>query len=632
MPGPAENWSTQQLAEFLAVVSSFTDQRSAIRGAVERAAEALEAEVAALVRESGVEASIGFPAGEVDEAELVVVAEERRPRLEVSGVGSCGVASVPLDDTPPGRLVVARFGDDVFSQEELDLLRGMARVLALALRMLRALEEERALRKASQHEIQQRRRAEKQLAHQALHDALTGLPNRSLLVDRVEHALERAKRSSTSAAAFFVDVDNFKLVNDSLGHQAGDELLIEFADRLENVTRAADTAARLSGATVARLGGDEFVVLCEDLADERDAIRIAERIGSALDPPFVLKDGHVSITASIGIAIAKEGDTAPDSLIRDADVALYRAKEGGRDRYELFDQAMRARVLERLGVEGDLRQAIGQDELRLFYQPIVSLSGDEIVGVEALIRWQHPKRGLVLPAEFIPIAEESGLIVTIGTWVLEEACRQSAFWQVAHPDWPPLRVFVNVSARQLTGELVDVVSTILRDTGADPARLALEITESVLMEQADSPANLLQSLRDLGVWVALDDFGTGYSSLSYLQHFPLDVLKLDRSFISAPEGEATNLRIVAATIEMGRALDMNMVAEGVETKEQLEQLIDLGCDFAQGYYFARPQPAEAITALLGERFAITPRSAVPYAAVGASAAGPRPASPRALRA
>jgi diguanylate cyclase (GGDEF)-like protein len=602
VPGPAESWSTQQLAEFLAVVSSFTDQRSAIRGAIERAAEALEAEVAALVREGAVEASIGFPAGEVDEAELVAVAEGRHPRLEVSGVGSCGVASVPLEDTPPGRLVVARFGDDVFSQEELDLLRGMTRVLALALRMLRALEEERALRKASQHEIQQRRRAEKQLAHQALHDALTGLPNRSLLVDRVEHALERAKRNSTSAAVLFVDLDNFKLVNDSLGHAAGDKLLMELANRLKHVTRAVDTAARLSDATVARLGGDEFVVLCEDLSSERDAIHIAERIGSALDLPFVLKDGEVSVTASIGIAITKEGDTAPESLIRDADVALYRAKEGGRDRYELFDQAMRARVIERLQVESDLRQAIEHDELRLFYQPIMSIADDDIVGVEALIRWEHPKRGLVSPAEFIPIAEESGLIATIGTWVLEEACRQSASWQQAHPDWPPLRVYVNVSARQLTGELVDIVSAILRDTGADPARLAMEITESVLMGQADSPADLLQSLRDLGVWVALDDFGTGYSSLSYLQRFPLDVVKLDRSFVSGPDGGATNLRIVAATIEMGRALDMSVVAEGVETQEQLEDLRNLGCDFAQGYHFARPQPAEGVTELLTEHF------------------------------
>lgn len=602
MSGSAENWSTQQLAEFLAVVSSFTDQRSAIRGAIERAAEALEAEVAALVREGAVEASIGFPAGEVDEAELVAVAEDRRPRLEVSGLGCCGVATVPLDDTPPGVLVVARFGDEVFSQEEMDLLRGMTRVLALALRMLRALEEERALRKASQHEIQQRRRAEKQLAHLALHDALTGLPNRSLLVDRVEHALERAKRNSTRVAVLFVDLDNFKLVNDSLGHPAGDELLMDFADRLEHVTRAVDTAARLSGATVARLGGDEFVVLCEDLGDERDAIRIAERISSALDLPFVLQDGEVSVTASIGIAIAKGEDAAPDSLIRDADVALYRAKEGGRDRYELFDHAMRARVLDRLRVESDLRQAVGQDELRLFYQPIVSLSGDDIVGVEALIRWEHPKRGLVLPAEFIPIAEESGLIVTIGAWVLEEACRQSALWHTSHPEWPPLRTYVNVSARQLTSGMVDLVAEILHATGADPSHLALEITESVLMEQTGS-ADLLQSLRELGVWVALDDFGTGYSSLSYLQLFPLDVLKLDRSFVSGPDGEASNLRLVAATIEMGRALDMTMIAEGVETQEQLEQLRDLGCDLAQGYYFARPQPAEEVTELLDEHFA-----------------------------
>jgi diguanylate cyclase (GGDEF)-like protein len=443
-----------------------------------------------------------------------------------------------------------------------------------------------------------------QLAHQALHDALTGLPNRSLLLDRVEHALERSKRRSTGIAALSVDLDNFKTVNDSLGHEVGDQLLVALAARLKSVMRGSDTAARLSGETVARMGGDDFVVLCEDLESDLDAIRIAKRIESALGPPFVLPDNNeLSVTASIGVAIARGGEVTPDSLLRDADVAMYRAKERGRDRYELFDQAMRTRVLQRLQFENELRRAIDRHELRLFYQPIVRVADTGIVGVEALVRWDHPQRGLVSPAEFIPLAEETGLIVAIGRWVLEEACRQSARWQETQPDWPPLRVCVNVSARQLTAEFVDIVSATLRDTGAHPPHLALEVTESVLIAQAESPIDLLRSLRKIGVSVVLDDFGTGYSSLSYLQRYQLDVLKLDRSFLAGLSPETSNFRIVAAMIEMGKALDMKVVAEGVESKEQLEHLRDLACEFAQGYYFGRPQPAAAITEFLGEAFA-----------------------------
>jgi diguanylate cyclase (GGDEF)-like protein len=608
MTQPVESWSTQQLVEFLAVVSSFTSERSAINGGVERAAEALEAEVAALVREGRVEASIGFPSGEVPCDELVALAEGRRRSVEIDGVGTCPAVSVALDDSPSAWLVVARFGGEGFTQEELDLLRGMARVLSLTLQMLRVLEEERALRKASEHEVKERKRAERQLAHQALHDGLTGLPNRSLLLDRVEHALERSNRNSSLVAVLFLDIDNFKLINDSLGHHVGDQLLTRVAARLGTVVRRADTAARLGGETVARLGGDEFVVLCEDLEGEQDAIRIAERVRAELAAPLLLDDSELSITASIGIAVTCGDGASPDSLIRDADVAMYRAKERGRDRYELFDEGMRARVLRRLQVENDLRRAIERDELRVFYQPIVSLPSGDVVGVETLVRWQHPEQGLIPPVEFIPLAEESGLIVTIGRWVLEEACRQSAHWQEAHPDWPPLKVSVNVSARQLGGELAETVAAVLEATGADPDRLALEITESLLMGHTDATMDLLRSLRELGVQVALDDFGTGYSSLSYLQRFPLDVLKLDRSFVSRLDSEASDLKIVAATIDMAQALDMRVIAEGVETPEQLGHLCALDCDFAQGYYFARPQPAAAITELLRDGFARSAQS------------------------
>ncbi len=595
---PAESWSTQQLAEFLARVSSFTDERSAICGAVERAAEALDAEVAALVRRGSVETSIGFAEARKPEEELVAVSRGTRDAVEIPGLGRCAAAVAALEDGRDGKLVLARCDDEGFSQEETDLLRGMARVLALALKMLRALEEERALRKRSEHESGERRRAEQQLAHQALHDPLTGLPNRTLLRDRVEQALERSKRDSSTVGALFLDLDDFELITQSLGHQTGERLLVQVAARLGDTLRSSDTRARPGGQTLTRFGGDQFVVLCEGLKSERDAIRVAERVRAALGPPFALEGTELRITASIGIAVATGGESSRDGLIRDADAAMYRAKERGRDRYELFDEDIRTRVLDRLQLERELREAIGQDELRLFYQPIISVADSGLVGVEALLRWQHPHRGLLLPAEFIPLAEESGLIVHVGRWALEEACRQSVRWHEGRPEWPPLRVSVNLSARQLTDELPEVVSAALELTGAHPTRLGLELTETLLMETAQSATGVLATLREVGVRIALDDFGTGYSSLSYLQRFPLDVLKLDRSFVSGLGTTPSASQIVAATIDLARGLGMSVVAEGVETEDQLRWLQDLGCHFAQGYYFARPQPPEAIAALL----------------------------------
>jgi diguanylate cyclase (GGDEF)-like protein/PAS domain S-box-containing protein len=454
------------------------------------------------------------------------------------------------------------------------------------------------------HDVTERRRAQEQLAHQALHDPLTGLPNRALLRDRVEQALERSKRDSSTVGVLFLDLDDFELISHSRGHVTGERLLVQVAARLEDTLRSTDTAARLADETLTHFGGDQFVILCEGLQSERDAIRVAERIRAALAPPFALEGTELRATASIGIALAKPGESTRDGVISDADAAMRRAKERGRDRYELFDEEVRTRVRDRLQLERELREAIGRDELRLFYQPIVSVTDGALVGVEALIRWQHPRRGLLLPAEFIPLAEESGLIVPLGRWVLEEACRQSVRWHESSPEWPPPRVSVNLSARQITDELPAIVTDAFKLTGAHASRLTLELTETLLMEGAQSATDVLAALRELGVRIALDDFGTGYSSLSYLQRFPLDVLKLDRSFVSELGITPSASQIVAATIDMARAFGMSVVAEGVESEDQLQRLQDLGCHFAQGYYFARPQPPEAIAALL-EEFAET---------------------------
>ncbi len=596
-----ESWSTRQLAEFLAFVSSFSDEQSAMRGAVHRAAEVLDAEAAALVRGGSVETSIGFGPARVPEDELVAVSRGTSGSVEIPRLGSCAATAAALEDGQQGQLILIRHGDDGFSHQQSDLLRGMARVLALALKMLGALEHERALRKRSEHEIGERRRAEQQLAHQAIHDPLTGLPNRTLLRDRASHALDRARRDSSTVGVLFLDIDNFKAVNESLGHPMGDRLLVQVAGRLGNTLRSGDTRARLGGETLSCWGGDEFVILCEDLNSERDAIRVSERIAAALAPPFALEGNELCITASIGIAVTSTGGSTRDAIIRDADGAMHRAKERGGDRYELFDQELRTRMLDRLHTERELGKAIERDELRLFYQPIVSVADCRVIGVEGLIRWQHPERGLIPPAEFIPLAEESGLIVPVGTWVLEEACHQSARWHETHPEWPPLRVAVNLSARQLTDELPAIVANALLRTGAHPSRLTLELTETLLMETGHFATDILAALRAVGVQIALDDFGTGYSSLSYLQRFPLDVLKLDRSFIAGLGTEPSAAKIVAATIDMARALGMSVVAEGVETAEQLQYLRDFGCHFAQGYHLARPQPPGVITALLEER-------------------------------
>jgi diguanylate cyclase (GGDEF)-like protein len=459
--------------------------------------------------------------------------------------------------------------------------------------------------------VVERIRAQELIVHQALHDALTGIPNRLLLRDRLEHALTRAARRGSFVAILFLDLDGFKVVNDSLGHRAGDKLLNDVADRLNANLRTSDTLARPGDEafTLARFGGDEFILLCEDLDSEDHIARVAERVQRALLDPFVLEREEYVVTASIGIAVARGADHDAESLLSDADTAMYRAKERGPGQYELFDVSLRDRALERLSTERALRGALDAEELRLHYQPIVALDGGGIVTAEALVRWEHPERGLVLPGEFIPIAEKSALILQIGAWTLREACEQACRWRARFGGQAPLPVSVNVSARQLTqADLPDLVRQVLAETGLRPGDLAIELTETALIENPTVPAASLRELKSLGVRVVLDDFGTGYSSLSHLQRFPIDVLKIDRSFVSRLGAGGNDSAIVRAIAAMASALGITLVAEGVESAEQAAEVRALGCDFAQGYYFARPGPAAQIDALIGAGEGSHPRS------------------------
>jgi diguanylate cyclase (GGDEF)-like protein len=437
----------------------------------------------------------------------------------------------------------------------------------------------------------ERKRAEVQLAHQALHDPLTGLPNRTLFLDRLELALARGQRRPSAVAVLFLDLDRFKVINDSLGHDTGDRLLVDVAARLQAVLRPGDT--------VARFGGDEFTILCDDIDGERDAIIIAERVGEAVAAPYVLDETEAYLTASVGIAIASSRDARPEALIRDADAAMYRAKERGKSRYELFDDAMRKRAVERLHTENSLHRAIERGELRVYYQPMVELSSDLVVGVEALVRWQHPDRGLMLPAQFIPLAEETGQIVELGEWVLREACMQHRRWMAEHKHDAPLRLSVNLSARQLAQpDCVADVASALEDTGMAAAELCLEITESVVVQDTEMAIQALDALRAQGVLIGIDDFGTGYASLTLLKRIPADLLKVDRSFVAGLGSDPQDTPIVRSVVGLAEALGLAAVAEGVETSEQLAELRDVECRFAQGFHFARPMPAEALGGVL----------------------------------
>jgi diguanylate cyclase (GGDEF)-like protein/PAS domain S-box-containing protein len=456
------------------------------------------------------------------------------------------------------------------------------------------------VRDLSDHEqaARERRRAEERLAYQRLHDELTGLPNRTLLHDRLGHALSLAERHGDRLAVLALDLDNFKLVNESLGHAVGDEVLREAVSRLRRIVRAADTMARTGDDALACLHGDEFALICENLRSERDAVAVSERIVDALSKPYNVAAEPIFLTTSVGIALSR-AEASPESLIRDATTARQRAKERGRGRFELFDPELHAPIANRLNRESRLRQALDRDQFTLHYQPLVSAAHGQWIGAEALIRWNDPERGLLLPGDFLPLAEETGLIVRLGRWVLEQACAQAAAWQSDVCRRRPFRVSVNVSGHQLLGDDAPaMVTAALASSGLDPSRLAVEITETVLLGESSAAVEALDRLNALGVGVFLDDFGTGYSSLSYLKRLPLDAVKLDRAFVQGLDESSVDRQIVGAVVQMARALGLTVVAEGVETAGQCRRLHELGCHVLQGYYFARPMPAEEMTTML----------------------------------
>jgi diguanylate cyclase (GGDEF)-like protein/PAS domain S-box-containing protein len=516
-------------------------------------------------------------ASTVHSGEPVVVpdwAAEKRfewdPGIRAAGVRSTLTVLIGDRDTRYGVLATYALDPRDYTATDIDFVQSLANVLADAL---------------------ERQSTEDAIEYRALHDPLTGLPNRVLFLDRLEHALGRLRRQpGARAAVLFIDLDNFKLVNDSMGHQAGDELLAAVAARLKQAVRPSDT--------VARFGGDEFGLLLDELYSERGAIAMAERIAAVLARPFALGATEHFVTTSIGIALAEGGELAAD-LIRDADAAMYRAKERGRARYELYDEVMRSRAIARLRMENDLRRAIERDELHLAYQPVVTLRDESVVGVEALIRWAHPERGAIAPDDFIPIAEDSGLIERIGDWALETACRQAASWAASRPDAAPIAISVNLSPAQLSQRAcAEHVERILHSTGFDPCRLSLEITESLLVSKSEAIGDVLRSLKALGVRLVLDDFGTGYSSLGYLTRLPLDALKIDQAFVRALGTVPADDAITQAIVAMAHALSLQVVAEGIETQAQAAELRRLGCDLAQGYYFSAPLTARQMSGLV----------------------------------
>jgi diguanylate cyclase (GGDEF)-like protein/PAS domain S-box-containing protein len=445
----------------------------------------------------------------------------------------------------------------------------------------------------SMTDVTEQKAAEKELLHSAFHDVLTGLPNRALFTDRLKRALEQVKSGDGHAfAVLFLDLDRFKVVNDSLGHQIGDQLLVATARRLEACLRPGDV--------VARLGGDEFAIIVDRVGHPSDATQAAERIREHLSAPFNLSGHEVFISASIGITLNQTASEEPEEMLRNADTAMYRAKEHGRGSFELFDKVMHVRNAALSQLESGLRRALAHEEFRVHYQPIISLDNWRISGFEALLRWEHPDYGYVSPLKFIPVAEETGLIIPIGQWVLREACQQLRAWQEQFPSDPPLSISVNLSGKQFSQpDLIDCISQILEETGLEAGSLKIEITESAIIENIDAAATTLKRIKALGIRLSLDDFGTGYSSLSYLHRFPIDTLKIDRSFVSRIN-LPKNTEIVRTILTLASNLGMDVVAEGVETREQILQLTGLNCEYVQGYLLSKPIDGRAMRELISE--------------------------------
>ncbi|MFL5578667.1 MAG: putative bifunctional diguanylate cyclase/phosphodiesterase [Gemmatimonadaceae bacterium] len=508
-------------------------------------------------------------------------------------LGIAGYAAAPL--VAPGGLVRGIFcvvdaAPRVWRERDLALIGDLAESAIAELELRRALSD--------------RESVERQLRHDSRHDPLTGLPNRSFFMERLSHAVQRAKRRRGSLfAVLFLDLDNFKVVNDSVGHHAGDELLVEVARRLQRCTRGSDM--------VARLGGDEFALLLESVVDAAEAGHVAQRVQEALAEPVNLSGYEIFTSVSIGVALSSSANELPEYLLRSADMAMYRAKRGGRARFELFNRAMHADALKRLQLETDLRRAVERGEFSLRYQPVVDLATGRIAGVEALVRWDHPGRGTVSPTEFIPIAEETGLILPLGRWVLGEACRQVHAWHVklgtpctlldenGEPD--ALTVGVNLSVKQFSQpDLVQQVARALEESSLEACCLKLEITESVVMEKTEAVTHALAALKHLGVQVHMDDFGTGYSSLGYLHRLPIDSIKIDRSFVGHMDTDNRTRQLVETIITLARNLGLRTVAEGVTADAQLHALRELGCTYAQGYLFSEPLAADELEALLRE--------------------------------
>jgi diguanylate cyclase (GGDEF)-like protein/PAS domain S-box-containing protein len=517
----------------------------------------------------------------------------------LGGLGVASTIAVPVEGEHKVLGVIEAHSDRpaAFSSHDMHFARSAANVIALAI---------------------ERRVAGEAILHGSLHDHVTGLPNRPLFVDRVEHALGVAKGEDRPLAVFFCDLDHFKRINDSLGHDKGDQVLKSVVPRLRKQLRSADT--------LARFGGDEFGILVEEVIDEAEASRIAERIIAAFVEPFTIDSIEQHLTVSVGISISGPHSTDGEALVRDAHAAMYRAKDRGRNRAELFDQEMRSNAVRRLQLERELRRAVEREQLSLQFQPIVALASGEIPALEALLRWEHPERGIVDPSEVIPVAEESGLIHPIGRWVIERACQQSVAWHQLRPDARPIDMTVNLSARQFAQrDLPEVVAGILSRTGVDPVHFKFEITESVLVEKSGAAEEILRELSNLGVQLILDDFGTGYSSLSYLHRFPFDAIKIDRSFIEGLGIEQERSAIVEAIVGMAQALGLRTIAEGVENEVQLAELRRLGCGFAQGFLFSGPLEVRQMTALLERAATSSPFSSVRRGAAEdeATVQGPR---------